>query len=227
MSVFNRLVISIVMLALAAGAIAIITLAWALPGESIDGLRDAVNWLDDHNQDLEKVVLTSGGAFIVLVALVVLFFEILPAQGSEVQVTDVQAGDAVLSTTAISQRIEEAVREVPQISQVRAGIRAKRKGVIVNLDLDVDPEASLAAVSDAASEATRRVLAERVHVGLLAPPHVRLHYRELRGQRGAATRPAPIAAVPPPEPEARVDEAPSPAEPAEGAGGGEKGPAER
>jgi hypothetical protein len=46
--------------------------------------------------------------------------------------------------------------------------------------LHVDPDANLAAVTDAACEAARDVLIEKVHVELMAPPRARLHYRELR-----------------------------------------------
>jgi hypothetical protein len=188
MNFFNRFVIVLLLLALAAGAVAVVVLAWARPEESIASLRDAVDWLGDNNETLQKVVLTSVGLVVALIALSVMIFEVVPHAGTEVNVRDVKAGDAVLSTASIGQRIDEAVREVPHIAESRSIVRAKRKGVLVSLDLHVEPEANLAAVADQASQAVRDVLADKVHVALLQPPRIRLHYRELRLQRARAGR---------------------------------------
>jgi len=190
MNVFNRMALAVLCLALVAGAVSIIALAWTIPVESIDALQDAVDWLRDNNEDLQKVVLTAGAAAVGLVSLMLLLLEVTPPRGMEVKVTDVKVGDAVLTTAAIGQRIEEALRDVPHVAEARASVRATRKGVQVSLDLHVDPEANLATVSDEACQAARDVLAEKVHVALVGPPRARLHYRELRLQRAAQARSA-------------------------------------
>jgi hypothetical protein len=192
-NLFNRIVITLLLLALAGGAIAIVALAWTLPEDSISGLRDGVNWLDDNNGDLEKVILTTAGALIALVAFAIIVMELIPSAGKDVKVSDVEAGNVVLSTAAIAERVDEAVREVPNVAQVKSVVRGRRKGVEVFLDLHVDPNANLAAVSAAACDAARRVLSERVHVPITGQPRVRLHYRELRLQQAAA-RPEPVEA---------------------------------
>jgi len=197
LNLLNRIVLVLACLALAAGAISLVVLAWTIPQESIDGLRDAVDWLDEHNEDLEKALLTSGGALLAFIALVVLAFELVPRAGADVKVTDLRVGDAVLSTLSISQRIEEAVRQVPSVTEARAGVRAKRKGVLLSLDLRVEPEANLATVTDEACEAAQDVLMNRLHVTLVEQPRVRLHYRELRLRSRA-----PATAAPPAAPEA-------------------------
>jgi hypothetical protein len=184
MSLLNRAILVFFALALASGAIAVAVLAWTIPSESIDGLYNAVDWLDENRGDAERGILTGAVAAIVLLAIGIILLEVMPGSASEVSVTDLSGGDAVLSTAAIGHRIEEAVRDVPQVTQVKAGVRTRKKGVIVDLVLHVEPSASLAAVSDQASEATRRVLADKVHVELMEPPHARLYYTEQR--RGAA-----------------------------------------
>ena len=229
MNVFNRIALAVLCLALVAGAVSIIVLAWTIPVESIDALQDAVDWLRDNNEDLQKVVLTAGAAAVGLVSLMLLLLEVTPPRGMEVKVTDVKVGDAVLTTAAIGQRIEEALRDVPHVAEARASVRATRKGVQVSLDLHVDPEANLATVSDEACQAARDVLAEKVHVALAGPPRARLHYRELRLQRAALRQaqdaaqaraarrpatpsapPAPVAEAPPPEPAAEASAAVAP-----------------
>ncbi len=213
MNVFNRLFVIILALVLIGGAVAVITLAWSMPQESIDGLRDAVDWLEENNEDLQKTVLTAAAAGVGLLALLLLLSEAVPARRPEVKVTDVQVGDATLSTAAIGQRVEEAVRGVPHVAEARVSVKAKgRKGVQVAMDLHVDPDANLAAVSDEACQTARDVLTEKVHVALVEPPRARLHYRELRLARAAPSArpqaaPAAIPAAPaaPEEPPAALE----------------------
>ena len=81
---------------------------------------------------------------------------------------------------ARGQRVEEAVTQLANIADVRATVKAKRKGVIVDLDLHVVPDANLTSVIDGANAATRDILSEKVHVALIGPPRTRIHYRELR-----------------------------------------------
>jgi hypothetical protein len=192
MNMINRFALVLLCLVLIVGGAAVIALAWAAPQDSIDWLADATAWLDDHNTDGTKAFITVAAAVVGLTALVGLVMELFPQNRGEVKVTGLQVGDAVLTTAAIGQRIEEAVNQVPNVSDVRATVRAKRKGVIVGLDLHVDPDANLAAVTDAACEAARDVLTNKVHVELLTPPRARLHYRELR-LKGRQVRPAPTA----------------------------------
>jgi hypothetical protein len=176
----NRLLIILLLFALTAGALAVVILAWTRPDESIAALRDAVDWLDENNETLQRIVLTSIGLLVALIAVSTLVFELMPNAGTDVKVTDVRAGDAVLSTASIGQRIDEAVQDVPHVADSRSVVKAKRKGVTVSLDLHVEPEANLAAVATDAADAVKGVLADKVHVALLEPPRIRLHYRELR-----------------------------------------------
>ena len=192
MNLLNRIVLVIVCLALAVGAISIIVLAWAIPDESIDSLRDSVQWLDDNNQSPEKILLTGIGAFIALLSLLVVSLEVWPRPARDVKVADLKVGDAVLSTDAIGQRVEEAVKQIANISDVRATIRPRRKGVQLFLDLHVNPEANLANVTDEACDAAREVLTGKVHVSLVGPPRARLHYREARSRTGRL-QPAAVA----------------------------------
>jgi hypothetical protein len=191
---FNRIVVIVLGVLVVGAAIGLITATWTIPNRSVNWLVDATQWLDDNDGDLEKALLTTVSAFAGLVALIVLLLELIPRRGPAVQVTDLASGSATLSAAAISQRIEEAVVKVPHVSEVRAEVKSRRKGVLVSLDLQVDPDANLATVTDEACQEAQEVLTERVHVQLLRPPSVRLHYRELRLHRGneAPPRRAPV-----------------------------------
>ena len=207
MNTFNRVVLVLLCLILMFGAASITALAWLGPDQSIDQLRDAAAWLDERNTDGTKFLITTAAVVVTMMALTVLIVELYPRSRSQVRVTDLQVGDAVLSTTAIAQRVEEAVTRVPNVADVRATVKAKRKGVVVNLDLHVDPDANLATVIDDASDAARNILTERVHVALVEPPSTRIHYRELRLQ-GRPPRRTMVAERPVREPEPIVEEEP-------------------
>jgi hypothetical protein len=193
MNVFNRLFMVLLALVLIALAIAVVALAWSIPDDSIAWLRDATDWMARHNQDTEKALLSLIAGTIAFLALVLVLLELLPDNG-DVKVTDLSVGGAVLSTADITQRIEEAVRTVDHVVNVKASVKAKRKGVLVLLNLDVDPDANLAIVTDEACEAASDVLANKVHVALAAPPQARLHYRELRFKTRTVKQPAGVAA---------------------------------
>lgn len=184
MNTFNRIVLIVLCVLLVIAAIGVITLTWTIPNRSVNWLADAAQWVDDNDGDLEKALLTSISAFVGLVAMIVLLIELIPRRGPAVEVTGLASGAATLSAAAIGQRIEEAVVQVPHVSEVRADVRSRKKGVLVALDLQVDPDANLATVTDEACQVATDVLNDRVHVALLRPPTARLHYRELRLHRG-------------------------------------------
>ena len=214
MNTFNRVVLVVLCLILMFGAAAVTALAWGGPDESITWLRDAADWLDERNTDGTRFIITTAAVVTAMMALTVLIIELYPRSRGQVKVTDLQIGDAVLSTTAIGQRVEEAVTRVPNIADARATVKAKRKGVVVDLDLHVDPEANLSQVIDDASEAARDILTEKVHVALVEPPHTRIHYRELRLQNRPPRRPT-IEDKPAPEESVVAEESQEAEAPAE------------
>ncbi len=197
MTVFNRIVLIVLCLALITLAVAIVVLTWTIPNRTVNWLGDAVQWMDDNDGDLEKALLTTVSASVALLATIVLVIELIPRRGPGVKVSGLARGNATLSAAAIGQRIEEAVWQVPNVSEVRAAVTSKKNGVLVALDLQVDPEANLATVTDEVVQVAEDVLENKVHVALLKPPTVRLHYRELRLQGRGASRRASAPVSPP------------------------------
>ena len=190
MNLFNRGVVLMLLLALITGAIGLAVLAWTIPDDTLDWLRDSVDWLDENDGDTEKAVLTAIVIVIAAVAFIILFFELMPRAGKDVHVTDLEGGQATLTTAAVAQRIEDRVRQLPNVADVKAFVQPRRKGVDVEMDLHVDPDANLAEVTNSASEACRDVLSTRMHVALAGSPRTRLHYRELRLRRQGQPEPA-------------------------------------
>jgi len=211
MNVINRMTVVVLCLALAIASLAIIALAWASPESSITGLRDAVQWLSDHNKDTEKTLLTVALGALAFVAVIIALLELLPDSGAEVKVTDLQGADASLSTSDIGGRVEEAVRQIEHVVAVKAALKSQKKGVQVALELHVDPDANLALVTDEACNAARDILANKIHVAVIEPVRARLHYRELRMKtKGKDLTPAPATSTESPVLRAASEPPPAP-----------------
>ncbi len=203
MDLANRLIIVLLALLMMFAVAVVILFAWAAAPDSVERLADFVQFLDDHDQDDgARVILTLGGVVVALLALVIVIAELTPASVERVPVRDVKAGDALLSTDAIAQRLQQEVSAVPHVTQTKAIVAARGKGVEVDLELHVDPETNLALTSEEACRAVENLLNNRLSVEMARPPRLNLRYSELR-LAGAMAKPSQFA--PPPA----TDEAPT------------------
>jgi hypothetical protein len=181
MDLANRLIIVLLALLLMFAVACVILFAWAAAPESVERLSDFVQFLDDHAEDDgSRVILTLGGAVVALLALVVVIAELTPPQTERVPVRDVKAGDALLSTDAIAQRLQQEVSTVPHVTHTKAMVAAHGSGVEVDLELHVDPETNLALTSEEACRAVENLLSNRLSVEMARPPRLNLRYSELR-----------------------------------------------
>ncbi len=96
----------------------------------------------------------------------------------------------MLAPEAITQRVEQALLEVPRINQAKATVMGRGKGVEVALDLLVDPESNITLLTEEAVRTVRRTVEEKIGIPLLSMPTVRLRY----------SAPAPRAEAAPPSP---------------------------
>ena len=194
MNEFNRIVVILICRLFITAAVVVVVLAWTSSTSSIDALQDGVEWLSENNQDTEKWVLTAIAAVLGVLALIVLILQ--PNRPSEeVRVSDLQDGDAVLSAAATGERVEQAVMQVANVSDVRVSVKSWRGEVLLGMDLQVDSEADLVAVTDEACETAKSVLTDRLHVRLAAPPAVRVKYGWARRRAAQRARVAPRAAA--------------------------------
>jgi len=216
MNLANRLIIVLGALLVMFAAAVVILFTWAAASESVERLGDFVQFLRDHEEDNgSRIILTLGGAVVALLALAVVIAELTPPRAERVPVRDVRAGDALLSTGAIAQRLQQEVSVVPHVTQTKATVTARGKGVEVDLELHVDPDTNLALTSEEACRAVDNLLTNRLSVEMARPPRLNLRYSELR-LAGAPTGASPSAPPPPvEEPPAEAEEIGPPATAAE------------
>jgi len=214
MDIANRLAIVLLALLIIFAVAVVVLFTWAAAPESVERLSDFVGFLDDHAEDDgSRVILTLGAAVVALLALVIVIVELTPPQAERVPVRDVRAGDALLSTDAIAQRLRQEISAVPHVTQTKATVSARGKGVEIDLELHVDPETNLALTSEEACRAVENLLTNRLSVEMARPPRLNLRYSELR----LAGAPAGVASSAPPateEPPAETAAADPPEEPA-------------
>ena len=181
MDIANRLALVLLALLVIFAVAVVVLFTWAAAPESVERLSDFVRFLDDHAQDNgSRVILTLGAVVVALLALVVVIVELTPPQAERVPVRDVRAGDALLSTDAIAQRLRQEISAVPHVTQTKATVSARGKGVEVDLELHVDPETNLALTSEEACRAVENLLTNRLSVEMARPPRLNLRYSELR-----------------------------------------------
>jgi hypothetical protein len=157
----------------------VILLAWGAPENSIDRLGDFVEYLDDHTDDLSRIILTLGGAILVLVAVVLIIAEVTPPATSAVKVQQVKAGSAVITTQEIEGRVEQEVGSVPHVTRAAVKVLARGRGVELDLVLHVDPQANLSETAEESCRRARELAEGKMGIALLQPPRAHLHYKEL------------------------------------------------
>jgi hypothetical protein len=216
MNLANRLIIVLGALLLIFAVAVVILFTWAAASESVERLGDFVQFLGDHEEDNgSRIILTLGGIVVALLALVVVIAELTPPRAERVPVRDVRAGDALLSTDAIAQRLQQEVSVVPHVTQTKTTVTARGKGVEVDLELHVDPDTNLALTSEEACRAVENLLTNRLSVEMARPPRLNIRYSELRLPGAPAVASPPAPAPPAEEPPAEAEEKESPVAAAE------------
>ncbi len=118
-----------------------------------------------------------------LLAGIVIIFEVAPPEAGGLKVAKVGAGQARISTDEITLRLEAELRALPDITDAQAAVQGRGQKAEINLELHVGADADLTSVADAACRRTREVVEQQMGVGLVTAPKAQLHYRELRVAR--------------------------------------------
>ena len=191
----NRAAISVVALLVVFACLLLVLLAWAEPGATIGRIEDFASWLNDHNDDETKILLSLGALVIVLLMVGVMIIELTPSPTQVMRIRDVNAGGATISTAEIAARVEEEVRAVPGVAQAQAVVAAHGDRVEVVLDLQVRPEADLSRTADEACRRAHTLVEEGMAVPLKGLPRARLRYRELQLRQQSASMAASAPAT--------------------------------
>jgi len=172
------------------GILIILLLVWSSPEESITRLRDLADYLEDHNNTEAQLIITFGGIILILLAVLLILFELVPTEGNSLRIQQIGSGEVEIGSDEVGRRIEETLLGLPQIEHVEAKVLGRGKKAEIHLSLHVTPDANLAAAAEAACQRTTELVEGQMSVALAKPPSAQVHYRELRVGEAASGTPA-------------------------------------
>ena len=189
MDVTNRIAAVVGSLLLMFVAFLVIMLAWGAPDESINRLADLSSYLNDHNTNAVKALITFGALIFMLLGLTIIIFELAPPESGSVKLAKVGSGDALIGTDEISERLEDELRNIPRLQDLQAQVSSRGSRAEVKLELYVDAGADLAQTANEACARAREIVEGRMGVELDAAPRAQVHYREGPTSRREDTAP--------------------------------------
>lgn len=208
----NRTLIVLVAAAWIVLMAVLIFLTWSAPEDVIDRIGDFQEFLADNNDDAGKLIVTLAALVTIVLALLVIIVEVAPEE-EERELRVEQAGaTTIVPASALRQRLEEAVREIPDITAARARVSTRDKGIAAAVDITLLPKANVASVTQEAARVVIDTIQTDLGLPVMGVPTVKIAFAE--GPITAAA--APLAQQPPERPAGeeaeRVDEPPPPEE---------------
>jgi len=173
----------------------VILLAWGADSETIDRLGDLVSYLNDHTDNASKLILSLGAAALIVLSLIVIVAELVPAEpaAAQVRLESVTGATAILPAEAITQRLEQELRSLPQVQEAQAMVASRDRGLAVALNLTLAPDANVSSTTEEACRLAQETIEQRIGVALVGLPTVQIRF-------------GPATATPPPPPKADAPE---------------------
>lgn len=181
----------------------LIFLTWSANTDVIDALFDAVEYLEDHNDDAGRLIVTLAALIVAVIALLVIVLELAP-EDEQKELRVQQAGaTTIVPAAALRERLDEALLVLPEITAARSRVKTKDQGIAVSLDLTVTPGANVGRVTQESGRVVVDTIQEDLGLPVKGTPLVRVSFGAGGPEPAASsvTQP-PEAAEPPREPEA-------------------------
>ncbi len=165
MTEMNRYLVVLCAAAWIVATAVVVFLTWAAPTDSIKALADAVEFLDDNDGTIGKLVVTFAALAIAVLALLWIIVELAP--DDEVKELRIEQAGAttIIPANALRLRLEESLLALGSVTAARAKVWPRDKGVTVTLDLTVIQAAN---VGDVTQQAVRTVV-DTLHEDLGLP----------------------------------------------------------
>ncbi|MFQ6019914.1 MAG: hypothetical protein ACE5KW_04080 [Dehalococcoidia bacterium] len=166
-------------------------IAWAAPDETVARLRDLVQYLDDHNDNAGRLIVTLGTLTLIVIAVLVIVIEMAPEEEpTELQLE--RAGTTTFVAAAgLRQRLEEVLLALPAVTAARVGVAAHKKAVALSLDLTLLAGTNVTLAGEEATRAVAHTLEEEMGLPLAGAPRLRIIF----GKAAEAEAPPPSPVV--------------------------------
>jgi len=179
----------------------LIFLTWSANTDIIDALYDAVDYLNDHNDDAGRLIVTLAALIVAVMALLVIVLELAP-EDEQKELRVQQAGaTTIVPAAALRERLDEALIALPEITAASSRVKTKDQGIAVSLDLTVTPGANVGRVTQESGRVVVDTIQEDLGLPVKGTPVVRVVFGDAGPEPAASsvTQP-PDTAEPPPEP---------------------------
>jgi hypothetical protein len=206
MNFINRTLIVLQLLiaiALAPILIVLLLLYRQIVADTLAGLGNAL--VSGQNAPLTQLACIALAAIAGLIAALFLFLELQRPMIRRFKVQQVMGGEAEITADAIIHRLEQAILQIPDITKVRPGIAAAKKGTLVDLFLEVEtsPDVNVPQKTQEVLAAARSVTEEKIGLKV-GKVQVRLdHAKKIKNKKdkGDGGRETQQQLPPPPQPQ--------------------------
>ena len=169
----------------------IIFLCWAAPERTIDRLGDFVEFLGNNDTDAGKLVITLAATASAIVGLLIIVVEVAPDEDPKELRIEQAGATMIVPADALRLRLEEALlTKIPDVTTARARVWTRDRGVAVDLDLSVTPEANVALVTQDAVGVVIDAIQADLGLPVAGVPRVKIAFGGSRVVRPAAPAPA-------------------------------------
>jgi hypothetical protein len=163
----------------------VIFLTWNAPGQSVDALRDFVQFLDDNRTDAGRLILTLSAVATIILALLIIIMELAPEDEPKELRIEQAGATTIIPGEALRMRLEEALLALTEVMAAKTSVRTKDKGIAIAMDLTIAPAANAGHVTQEAI----RVVVDAIQTDLGLPvagmPTVKIAF--------GGPRPIPVA----------------------------------
>ncbi len=195
MARFDRLVIVILALMLCvASGVLIAVVQFDLAG-AIGRLAALANWLEGREDGPLRLATTAAAGFSSALGLAILVLHLRRPMAPAIRIRAASGERIVIPTDSAERLIANELRLIPSVASARAAVTPPGPEASVAVELDLDPDAIISAVTRSVSEQVQRLFAERLGIRLHDKPTVSVRYDELVLSGRPATPPAATAPV--------------------------------
>jgi len=189
MNIFNRVVVILLLLA----TIVVSVIVMAVPQPVIVVIRRELTFAEALLTPTTHLVLIVLGSFLILVCILLLWFELWRPERKTVRVPQVSGGEAEVSVDSIAQRLKYHVDQLAGVIEVAPSVISKGKSVDVTLDLETSPEIEVPKKTEEVCQVTKQVIEEKmglklhkIRVNIRHAPYPETSKSEVQGTKSEA-----------------------------------------
>jgi uncharacterized alkaline shock family protein YloU len=166
---FNRVVVILLVLAI----MVVSAISFLVP---IPALRVLTPFLQQLEANLSamtgpRVLLRLGGGlvftfFVWVLCAAILWLEVRRPRTRTIKVQKVSGGEAELTTDSIASRLEYNIGQLADVIKVKPIISSGRKGVLVDLELETNPEIEVPMKTEEVQQLTKDIIENRLGLKL-------------------------------------------------------------